>query len=173
MPTTPYLDLDSIHTPSVGGTPPASWGAGVRNNLETVARPPGVALSSPSVSKSGGWASIAFTSADLRDTDGFHDPASQPEKITIPSGLDGWYLVTGLVTYASNTTGGRAVQLLINGSSRPLAFLPPTPAFPTVIPFSNVIRFSSADVIELQANHNSGGSLAISARFELTLVAWP
>lgn len=35
-----YVDLATLHVPTVGGNPPASWGLQVRDNFDRIANPP-------------------------------------------------------------------------------------------------------------------------------------
>ena len=55
--------------------------------------------------------------ADIWDTDGFHDPASNNTRITIPTGLGGRYLFTARMSFVANTTGHRILRLRVNGGS--------------------------------------------------------
>ena len=67
--------------------------------------PPGASVSGTSTALStGAYTSLAFASADTFDTDGFHDPASNNTRLTIPVGLGGKYLFTGYTTFPNSTT---------------------------------------------------------------------
>jgi hypothetical protein len=45
------------------------------------------------------------------DTDNFHDNATNNDRITIPTGLGGYYLVTATILWENNTTGVRNVYI--------------------------------------------------------------
>ena len=45
------------------------------------------------------------------DTDGFHDNATNNDRITIPTGLGGYYLVTATILWENNTTGIRNIYI--------------------------------------------------------------
>lgn len=52
---------------------------------------------------------VVFNGTDVFDTDGFHDPTTNASRMTIPTGLDGKYLVTASVTWDTNATGARQI----------------------------------------------------------------
>lgn len=59
---------------------------------------------------------ITFTGADELDTDGFHNPSSNPTRVT--PNVAGWYRVTGSVWFAALTTPVRtAAYLRKNGGA--------------------------------------------------------
>lgn len=49
----------------------------------------------------------------IYDTEGYHDLVTNPERLTIPE--DGFYVIDALARWADNTTGDRAVQIVLNG----------------------------------------------------------
>lgn len=62
---------------------------------------------------------IDFVNADheIFDTDGFHEGVTNPERLTIPAGLDGTYLVVGCIRWAANTADIRQLNIIHNDSS--------------------------------------------------------
>lgn len=48
---------------------------------------------------------VEFTATDETDTDSFHDPGSNPDRVTIPTGGDGFYAISAWGAFANNTTG--------------------------------------------------------------------
>ena len=52
---------------------------------------------------------IPFDGSDTEvfDTDDFHDPVTNNERLTVPAGLGGTYIVTGSISFATNTNGIR------------------------------------------------------------------
>lgn len=51
------------------------------------------------------------------DTDGFHDPASNADRITIPAGLGGIYLVVATAAWSDSTGAGNRQCLIYQFSS--------------------------------------------------------
>lgn len=176
--TAPYIDPQTVHTPSVGTAPPASWGTTVRNGLETLARAPGcviVSASSPGTNLNASWTSIKFDAADSRDTDNFHSPTVNPERVTIPAGMGGWYHIAGTVVIGASSSGSRMVRLLINGSTaRALNYASAsTMTVAMVLPFVVDVLLNAGDYFELQAQMSIAGPLASTAQLAARLVAWP
>lgn len=54
---------------------------------------------------------------ELYDIGGFHSAAPFPERITIPTGLGGYYLIHGQIQWASNGTGIRKVEVWVSGTA--------------------------------------------------------
>lgn len=68
---------------------------------------------------------VAWNGTDEYDPDGYHDPGgANPSRITVPSGLAGWYEVKAGVVWDTNATNYRHIWLRKNGST----------------PFSNIVR---------------------------------
>lgn len=62
---------------------------------------------------------IAFAGTDSYDTDAFHNPASNNTRMTIPSGLDGYYVVRGLVyiPITAGTSNWVDLKIRLNGAA--------------------------------------------------------
>jgi hypothetical protein len=81
--------------------------------LYTPARPAGTSYKGVSLtldaaqSMSNGTGSPVSFSTEDYDTDGFHSTTVNPERITIPAGMGGKYLATGVWRWAANATGQR------------------------------------------------------------------
>lgn len=65
---------------------------------------------------SGTLTAVAFGGTDDWDTDGYHDPASNNTRITIPAGLGGYYLITAQAAWA-NFNADTRIAIRLNGSS--------------------------------------------------------
>lgn len=168
MPTTPYVDPDSVHVPAPGVSPPASWGTTVRDNLEFLARPPGckVLRTANQSIPNGTWTSIQFTAADAFDTDAFHDSATDPEQIVIPTGLGGWYQLNAIAQFASNATGNRAIRARVNGSviygGDGVDAAQFTGAL-TSVNLAEEVLLAAGAVLEIQVYHQAGSALNLVA----------
>lgn len=57
---------------------------------------------------------VLFTGTDELDTHAFHDPASNSDRITIPSGKAGKYRFWAMVGFDSNSTGYRQLTIRKN-----------------------------------------------------------
>jgi hypothetical protein len=168
MPTTPYIDLDSVHVPAPGVSPPASWGTTVRDNLEFFARRPGckVLRSANQSIPNGTWTSVAFTAADAFDTDAFHDTSTDPEQIVIPTGLGGWYQLIAVAQFAANATGNRAIRARVNGSLIYGGDAVDAAQFAGALTAVNLVEevlLAAGDVLEIQVYHQAGSALNLVA----------
>lgn len=102
--TTPFVDPQTLHNPAVAGIPPAAWGDAVRDDLVfhntwvgcIVQRTINQTISDDSVHN---W--IQWQGPDLHDSDAFHSSSSlTPERILVPSGLGGKYMVGANLVFA-------------------------------------------------------------------------
>ena len=109
------------------------------------------------------------------DTDAYHSVATNTERITIPTGLGGYYRVTATAVWAANATGNRNVRVRKNGVDLMLNFtaLAPTVADAAVVTASRTLLLAQADYIEMQVLQRSGGALNLqgSSEWETSLEA--
>lgn len=171
--TTPYVDPQSLHNPTVGGHPPASWGDAVRDGLEFLIAPPTVRAKRTSGSLSvvtSTWTPLTLNNADDWDTDAFHDPTTNSERITIPTGLGGRYRFDGLITYGGSSAGFRMIRLLVNGATDWRVFQgAPVPAgTATVVAFSHVLELAAGDYVQTDVWQSSGGNLGVTGYLTAT-----
>jgi hypothetical protein len=99
---------------------------------------------------------------ELFDTDGFHSTTTNKDRITIPAGLGGYYLVIYGAQWNGSTTGYRQTTILKNNTSNVL--IHDYPGFTTgnnYIGKSTIVSLAAGDYINVSAYQNSGGSLAL------------
>lgn len=89
-------------------------------------------------------------------------------KWTIPPGLDGVWLITGIVQWASNATGNRQVTVQLNGSTDIYMFRQNAEAAITTMPINLTYYFSGGDFFKIRVQQNSGGNLDINGGAEIT-----
>ena len=165
--TTPYVDPQTIHNPSTGINPPASWGDTVRDDLEFLIHRPGcrVARTTAQELTDSTVTAIEFTATDLEDTDAYHSTSSNTSRLTIPSGLGGVYRVAGMIEFEVNGSNFRMLGYRINGSE--VRWMQTATAdFEPRISFSEEVELAVGAYVELIAYQNSGVALdATAARF--------
>jgi hypothetical protein len=61
------------------------------------------------------YTAITFNS-EVLDTDAFHNNSSNTERITIPSGKGGKYMITAAIHYSANATNSRRNLVSLNGA---------------------------------------------------------
>jgi predicted flavoprotein YhiN len=100
---------------------------------------------------------------ELKDTNAFHDNSTNTSRITIPSGKAGFYLISGQINFASNSTGVRDGAIYKNGTVMTQVFvLGAANGGWTGASVSQIQELAVADYIELFAYQNSGGALNVN-----------
>ena len=104
--------------------------------------------------------------AENFDTNGFHDNVTNNTRLTIPTGQDGYYLITWNTIFAGNTTGYRAARIYKNGASA--LGTGAITGLTTYTPAGNqlVLNLVATDYIELEVLQNSGGNLTLYGEAE-------
>jgi hypothetical protein len=165
---------DTIYSSS--GSTPARLGIGSTGQVLTVAAgipswatPAGASFVGCLAQKSGSQTianatqeKLTFADTDVYDTDGFHDPASNSSRITIPAGLGGYYLVYGLVGWDASTAGRRVLYITKNNTATLRVTGGFSTATNTVYPsqeLMTVVNLSATDYVELEVLQTSGGNL--------------
>lgn len=124
------------------------------------------AYNNANISIGNGSTTAITLNSERYDTDTFHSTSVNTGRLTVPAGLAGTYLISAAVSFASNATGARAIQLWVNGGGAVIAttFVPATGGgLPTDIAVSTLYRLSAADYIELAVYQSSGGSLNLTS----------
>lgn len=108
----------------------------------------------------GTWEPITFDTETF-DHGGCHDTGSNTERITIPSGEKGVYIVGGVVSFDGDATGTRQVRIAKNGvgyhTSNP-EYTPDASAA-TKMGVSTCILLDATDYVTLDGRHSKGSDL--------------
>jgi hypothetical protein len=163
--TTPYVDPQTVHNPTTGGSPPASWGDTVRDNQQLFSTPPSVKAVRTAVLSVANNTSTAltFNAADEWDTDSFHSTTTNSSRITVPAGLGGTYHIIGFSNYAAAGTTKCLTILRKNGVTDLL--------FQSQLSLSGgacnlalpiLTKLAAADYIELYVLQTTGGALDVT-----------
>jgi hypothetical protein len=108
------------------------------------------------------WTAITMNS-ETYDTDGFHSTSTNTSRITIPTGLGGYYLAIGNLAFAANATSWRGIGIYKNGSEVVGAYTDYAGGTTgTVQIISDIMNLVAGDYIELYGRQNSGGNLNTS-----------
>jgi hypothetical protein len=108
-----------------------------------------------------GTRTIVTFDTETFDTDGFHSTSTNTGRMTIPSGKAGKYLVTGNVTFATNSTGAREIYLFKNGTFYSQVFAVATSAGSSGNAIPDIVSLAVGDYVEIRVEQSSGGSLAV------------
>ena len=165
--TTPYVDPQTVHNPTTGGSPPASWGDTVRDNQQLFSTPPSVkAVRTASQSIANNTATaIAFTAADEWDTDSFHSTTVNNTRITVPAGLGGKYLLIGSMNMTPGTSSIRYLELKLNGTTRIEIFQVNGQSSYTVFQPTVLTSLAAGDYVEAYAFQDSGTAQTVIGTF--------
>lgn len=99
---------------------------------------------------------------ELFDTDAFHNNATNKDRITIPAGLGGYYLIVVGAQWNSNSSGYRQITIQKNGSSNAMIFdYPGLSVSNSYIGKSAIVNLAAADYINALGFQNSGSNLAL------------
>jgi hypothetical protein len=103
---------------------------------------------------------ITFNTENI-DTNGFHSTSTNTDRITIPAGMGGKYLVQAQVRMAANTTGYRRfdIELGATGASLATSIVAPVNGSATTGTLGSVFELAAGDYIRLSVYQNSGGNL--------------
>jgi hypothetical protein len=110
------------------------------------------------------YTAVTFDS-EVLDTDAFHNNSTNTERITIPTGKGGKYLITATIHYAANANNTRRNLVTLNGAvgvgtaicdQRTGGFS----AAPSEATFVGLYSLSAGDYIQLNAFQDSGTTVA-------------
>ena len=94
------------------------------------------------------------------DTDGYHSTVTNTNRITIPSGKSGYFLVSARTAFAANTTGTRVNWIIKNGTTEiSTVFVGAAVADNTSVVTSAIVSLVAGDYITLNVYQTSGGNL--------------
>ncbi len=114
------------------------------------------------------WTPILWTSEDWDTANGasstFHNNSSNQERLTVPSGLDGYYAIASNIVWDTNTAGRRALRILQNGATniavtRESAVSGGSTGSGMFI--GRTFLLAAGDYVQIDAYQDSGGSRVI------------
>jgi hypothetical protein len=104
--------------------------------------------------------SILFDT-EVIDTDGFHSNVTNTDRITIPAGKAGKYLVTAAITMAANSTGARVVNIAKNGTTAYGMTFPATATGASFGTITFIVDLAVSDYITASMFHTAGTNLNV------------
>ena len=117
-----------------------------------------------------GTAAVVTFDTEQSDPLGWHSTVTNTERVT-PT-IPGWYHVSAGVCYASNATGYRFGQILVNGNTIAAEVrVPSTSAVQVPVNLSGYVQLNgTTDYVLLRGLQTSGGSLSSVAGIGLTFL---
>jgi hypothetical protein len=115
---------------------------------------------------------IAFNAEDF-DSDGFHDNATNNTRLTVPTGMGGYYHISGQVYWDNaDVDGVRLVYVLVNGSASAKAQASDdAPSTDFIQHFSCTLKLEAGDYVEIRVYQNSGSALDVQKGIDSTSVS--
>lgn len=145
-------------------------------NIQFLLNPPifeAVQTATPTSIPTGtGWTPITFVDAGgiLLDPYNGHSTVTNPSRWVAPT--PGWYFISGVAAYSSNSTGERGAIIAKNGTTYQGSgeLMPPNTAGATAVstPTRKVHMNGTTDYLELYGRQGSGGSLNTAIFSDLT-----
>ena len=112
---------------------------------------------------SGSLLAITFNTEDI-DTDAYHDTGSNTDRVTIPAGLAGKYLIIGTAEWDTNTSGDRGLQIYLNGTTE-IAWNRTNPiSAMSAHEVTTIYSLVATDYLQLRVYQNTGDTRTITAR---------
>lgn len=113
------------------------------------------------------WTAVGFVN-ESRDTDAFHDNATNTSRLTVPAGLGGQYSIEAMVEFAVNATGFRIARITVNGVLANRLGEHSSAAVSgnetTLNPVVGAVTLAAGDYVEVMVYQTSGGALAITGQ---------
>jgi len=126
----------------------------------------GVSLEMTAQTLSNNTDTMLLWTSELYDTDAFHNTSTNTSRITIPTGLGGYYQFRWSIMFGANTSGNRRLRLVKNGSvydsGTVLTVGAPNGGL-CGFAGSSVVSTVAGDYWEIQAFQDCGGNLNTGA----------
>lgn len=112
---------------------------------------------------SGAWTALTFNS-ERKDDASFHSTVANTSRLTVPTGYDDWYIISGHAEWAGGLGGiYRNLGILLNGGILIAAHSRWVNAAAQSISVATIYYLSGSDFVELAAYQDSGGNLNVNA----------
>ena len=111
--------------------------------------------------------------AERWDTDAFHSTSVANTRLTVPTGMAGYYNIGAIIGFATHATGFRFVRILLNGTTN----IGETRGIAgggnwNVVACNIVYKLAATDYVEVIAYQNSGGDLDTVKSANITPEFW-
>jgi len=108
--------------------------------------------------------------AEHHDVTGWHNPAVNPEKLTVPAGMDGYYHIHCIIRWEGHAANSRYIDVQVNGTGLRTAIQADiSEARVFEQHWEGTQPLEAGDVIEVVCNQDSGGDLVVQEDSQLTV----
>lgn len=120
------------------------------------------AYNSANISVANGTVTSLNLNSERFDSDDFHSTSSNTSRLTIPSGLGGFYTISASIAWATNSTGERMLGILHNGTTYIARAQQATGSTNDLRQnVSTIYNLTAGDYVEISVWQNSGGALNV------------
>lgn len=106
------------------------------------------------------------------DTQGLHSTSTNTNRITIPTGWGGLWLIGASVFFAGSATGTRQASIVLNGATALVIDAGDGDATGNGLTPQCIYRLAAADYVTAQVFQSSGGALNVNATGNYTPEFW-
>lgn len=147
------------------------WAGSIKNKVAAL----GVAVyNSAAISVANNTITALAMNSERQDNAAYHSTSTNNSRLTVPTGLSGWYQITGNILFAASSAGARRqTSIRLNGSTNiAVSQCPPTTSGGAALSVAALWYLADGDYIELCAFQDSGGSLDVSSTDALAIGAF-
>lgn len=111
---------------------------------------------------------------ELFDTDGFHSTSVNTNRFTVPTGLAGYYQISGEVAWAGSAVGLRQARIYLNNTTQISADRMNPGSNQQTFPCTTLYHLVVGDYVTWSVYQSSGGTLAAQGGSAATMfrMAW-
>ena len=118
------------------------------------------------------WTAISFDTIRSEEKPATSSQWSSGSPTRLTCRLPGRYLIVASVRFAGNSTGGRGINIKVNGAWKMAVLVPPPGTLETIISISDIISLQTDDYVEVFVYQNSGAALNANATSDNTGIKW-
>ena len=118
------------------------------------------------------WTAISLDSIRSEEKPATSSQWSSGSPTHLTCRLPGRYLIVASVRFAGNSTGGRGINIKVNGAWKMAVLVPPPGTLETIISISDIISLQTDDYVEVFVYQNSGAALNANANSDNTGIKW-
>jgi len=118
------------------------------------------------------WTAISFDTIRSEEKPATSSQWSSGSPTRLTCRLPGRYLIVASVRFAGNSTGGRGINIKVNGAWKMAVLVPPPGTLETIISISDIISLQTDDYVEVFVYQNSGAALNANANSDNTGIKW-
>ncbi len=167
---TAYTDLNTIHNPATGTSPPASWGDGVRDDFDALYNPPLAHVwNSAAQSIADSTDTVLTFNSEYEDTDTLHSTSVNTGRFTATRA--GWYEVRVYFEWVANATGRRRVGIRKNATALVYDTRNAVSSGATAGVLTWLVDLTVFDYVDVVALQASGGALNVAAQTQIVQVS--